>query len=110
MQILKSSDGLTKKEIYDLTRSPKIRKMSDAVGSVLPVTAYVIYLDEKNDGDAVQILSIRVDDGSVYATNSQTANTEFENILDIMGQDPFSVEVIKGISKAGREYITLALA
>lgn len=110
MQVLKSSEGLSKKGIYDLTRSPKIKKLSDAVGSVLPVSAYAIYLDEKNDGDAVQILSIQTDDGSVYATNSATANTEFETILDIMGQDPFSVEIIRGTSKAGREYITLALA
>lgn len=109
MQVLKSTEGLSKKAIYDLTRSPKIRKLSDGVGSVLAVAAYVIYLDEKNDGDAMQILSIQTEEGTVYATNSATSCAEFEAILDIMGQDPFSVEVLKGTSKAGREYITLAL-
>lgn len=110
MQILKSSENLSKKDIYDLTRSPKIHKMSDAVGSVLPVKAFAVYLDDKADGSAVQILSIQTEDGTVYATNSATASGEFDAILDIMGEDAFSVEVVKGTSKAGREYITLALA
>ena len=108
MNIIQTNET-DKKGLYNLTRSPKIRKMSDAIGQQLAVATYAIYTDDKEDGSSVDILSIQDQDGTVYATNSATALSEFEGILEIMGDDPFSVEIIQGLSKAGRNFITLAL-
>ena len=110
MNIIKATEGLTKRNIYDLTRSPEIKKMSENKGTVIDVDSYCLYLDVNGKGDEVTILSIGDRDGSVYATNSQTAIKEFEYILDLMDGEHFAVKVMTGTSKNGREYITVALA
>lgn len=105
MKIIESTADLSKRDLYELTLSPKIKKMGEAVGLVLQVSAYAIYEDQDTE-----ILSIRGDDSTVYATNSATATREFRRILDLMEGEVFNVEIMKGTSKAGREFITLALA
>ena len=110
MNVIKSTDGLTKRNIYDLTRSPEIKKMSENKGTIIDVDSYCLYQDVNGKGDEVTILSIGAKDGTVYATNSQTAIKEFEYILDLMDGEPFAVRVMTGTSKNGREYITVALA
>lgn len=107
--ITKTSKELTKKEMYQLTMSPKIQKISDNKGVVIDVVAYCFYTDEKSDGKSVDILSIMGDDGTVYATNSPTFRDDFERICEIMDGEDFSVEVISGIAKSGREFVTCAL-
>lgn len=110
MQIIKASENLTKREIYGMTRSPELEKMSDHVGDIIPVDKFVIYADAGEDGSEVTVLSIMTAEGKAVATNSATARREFEFILDLMEGESFSVKVIQGKSKAGRTYITLALA
>jgi len=110
MQIIKATPELSKREIYNMTRSPELEKMSDHVGQVLPVDKYVIYSDASEDGTETTVLSILTKDGFAVATNSATARKEFEFITDLMDGEEFAVKVIQGKSKAGRTYITLALA
>lgn len=107
--INRTSKELTKKEIYQMTISPKIQKISDNKGVVIDVAAYCFYSDEKNDGNTVDILSVMDADGSIYATNSPTFRDDFEKICEIMDGEDFSIEVISGTSKAGREFVTCAL-
>lgn len=107
--INRTSKELTKKEIYQMTMSPKIQKISDNKGVVIDVAAYCFYSDEKNDGKTVDILSVMDADGSIYATNSPTFHDDFEKICEIMEGEDFSIEVISGTSKAGREFVTCAL-
>lgn len=109
MNIVKTNKELDKKDIYKMTLSPAIKRMRDCVGSVIPVVNYCVYTDEKNDGTEMNILSIMDDDGVCYATNSPTFNHDFERIIDIMGDETFEIEVISGVSKAGRDFITCAL-
>lgn len=107
--INRTSKELTKKEIYLMTMSPKIQKISDNKGVVIDVAAYCFYSDEKDDGNTVEILSVMDADGSIYATNSPTFRDDFERICEIMDGEDFSIEVISGTSKAGREFVTCAL-
>ena len=107
--INRTSKELTKKEIYQMTMSPKIQKISDNKGVVIDVAAYCFYSDEKDDGKSVDILSVMDADGSIYATNSTTFRDDFERICQIMDGEDFSIEVISGTSKAGREFFTCAL-
>lgn len=109
MNILETGSEYGKREIYNLTRSPKIEKMSAHVGDILPVDQYLIYEDGENREEPIEILSIRSGD-LVVATNSATAIKEFRAIRELMDGEPFSIQVTNGISKNGRTYLTMALA
>nr|DAJ64759.1 MAG TPA: ssDNA binding protein [Caudoviricetes sp.] len=114
MNIIKTSkENMSVKEIYALTKSPKINKMSTAVGMILPVAAYALYEDTDKDGNTHQILSIMSDDGDVYATNSPTFEREFGDIVAIceqFGEKLDAIEIVEGTAKSGRTFITCSLA
>ena len=107
----KSSEELSKQELFKATLSPTIGKMADAEGSTIQVKDWVIYEDnDKKDPEKVNtILSIIDATGQVLATNSKTFIDMFCNIVDIMGTDPFELLVTGGNSKAGRHYLTCDL-
>ena len=109
MTITKTSRELTKKESYKTTLDPTIKKMRDIVGAQIAVSAFVLYTDVNSDGKENEILSVMDDDGVVYATNSPTFKKDFAKIYEIMDGEDFSIEVISGTSKAGREFITCTL-
>ena len=112
MQILKHyPEQLTKKHIYALTMSPKIGRMKDAKGSKLDVAAWCIYEDADKDGEVRQVLSIATPEDEVLATNSTTFMADFLAMVDLFGPGGVDrIEIITGMSKAGREYITCAYA
>ena len=110
MEIIKKSRDFSKKEIYALTRSPEIKKLSDMEGEIIPVEGFLIFTDLNQDGQETEIMSILATDGTVYASNSQTANREMLFIDDLMEGEDYSIKVIRGNSKNGRKYTTVALA
>lgn len=110
MEIIRKSGELSKREIYNMTRSPEIQKMSDCVGEIVDVEKFVLYSDTNADGHDQEILSVMGKNGLVYATNSQTAKKEFLYIDDLMEGEPYAVKIVNGTSKNGRTYITLTLA
>lgn len=110
MTITKISKELNKKEQYKMTKDAGIKKMKDYVGSSIDVYAYCIYTDfNSKDNKEVEVLSVMDTDGSVYATNSATFKKDFLDIAELMGGEDFSIGVISGTSKKGREFITCTL-
>lgn len=110
MEILKQSRDFTKQEVYKLTRGQSINA-KDAVGTTVPVDAYCMYSEVNSKGEQVEILAIlSKDDGTVYATMSNTFKREFEYIAEIMDGDPFSILIIGGQTKGGREFVSCTLA
>lgn len=112
MQILNMSRELSAAEVYKLTMSPEIQRMSDNVGTEIDVQAYCLYEDGVED-DIKTILSIMDMEGKVFATNSSTFQREFMRMNDLFNQMGFDFPVIKvccGISKAGRDFITCEMA
>lgn len=109
MTIIEKGGDYSKREIYELTKSPKIQKMSEHVGEQLQVDQYLLYEDGENKDVPIQILSIRSGD-VVIATNSATVIKEFLGIVELMDGDRFAVEILTGTSKNGRTYLTVALA
>ena len=107
--IIKSNKELTKRESYKLTLDPSIKKMKDFIGVQIEVAGYCLYKDVNRDGKEVEVLSIMDNDGGVYATNSETFKRDFMNIADLMDGECYSIEIISGQSKAGREFITCTL-
>lgn len=112
MQILKMSRELSAAEVYKLTMSPEIQRMSDNVGAEIDVQSYCLYEDGVED-DVKTILSIMDADGKVLATNSSTFQREFlrmEDLFNQMGCDLPVIKVCNGISKSGRDFITCGMA
>lgn len=96
-------EHMSKKEIYDMTRSPAIKRMSDAVGEVLTVSALYMRDEVNPDGEVKEVCSIMTEKGEVYATNSRTFITSMNSIINI--GFPQKVEIVSGTSRNGRKYI-----
>lgn len=111
MNIIKSSpENLTMKQLYDLTKSPEIQKLSTVKGEELVIDSFCIYEDVKQDGTIITILSLKTDDGEMYATNSKTFTGDFLDILAMCEESnapmPHTIRVMEGTSRAGRSYIS----
>lgn len=109
MKIIEKSRELTIPELYQLTMSPEIGKISEIAGTVLEIDCFVLYEDAGSDGTINEILSIKTLDGEVRATNSPTFIREFMRMQDLFtsnGEKVEKVKVINGTSKAGRTFFT----
>ena len=107
--IKKSSDELTMKQMYDLTKSPEIQRVSDNEGALVQVDAWVLYNDTDSIGNAREILSILDNEVGVVATNSVTFIRDFMEIVEMCadcGVEPRHVKISSGTSKAGRKFYT----
>jgi hypothetical protein len=113
MEILTASAQLSTEDKYYLTMSPDIQKMSDQQGQILDIDKWLIYSDANEDKNAEakeqHILSIMTKDGEVFATNSPTFIKDFQKLVDLFNSSNEKVEkieIISGLSKAGRTFIT----
>lgn len=107
--IKKSSDELTMKQMYDLTKSPEIQKLSDNDGVIVQVDAWALYNDTDKDGNTREILSILDNELAAIATNSPTFIRDFMEIAEmcaICGIEVHHVKISSGMSKAGRKFYT----
>ena len=110
MEIIKKTNNITAADLFSMTKGPEVRKMQDAKGETLDLLSYVIYKDDKNEGDPVTVLSIKTVEGAMYATNSKTFIRNFSDILAMYeecGEElPTRYKVGSARSNAGREYLT----
>lgn len=110
MNILYKLNVTNHKDLYDLMKSPAIRKMSSIVGETRNIACAVIYEDVKNEGDIQKILSFRCkDSGEVFATNSPTFIRDFEDARDMMAEfneEIHTVRIEGGTSRSGRNFIS----
>lgn len=110
MKIIDSSENLSAKDVYNLTKSPRSQKMRSAVDSRIEVARWALYQDaDKKTGELREVLSIETPEGEIFATNSPTFKDAFLDILDIfrdMGESVHAITVITGVSKSGREFVT----
>lgn len=107
--IKKSSDKLTMKQMYDLTRSPEIQKLSDNDGALVQVDEWALYNETDKDGNTREILSILDNEVGAVATNSVTFIRNFIEITEMCEDCEVEVHHIKissGTSKAGRKFYT----
>ena len=111
--IKKSSDELTMKQMYDLTKSPEIQKVSDNDGALVQVDAWALYKDTDKDGNTREILSILDNEVGAVATNSPTFIRDFMEIIEMCtdcGVEVQHVKISSGTSKAGRKFYTCMYA
>ena len=105
--VKKFPETLDNRSVYKLLKSPEIKKMSDADGSILEVAAWIVYKDyDSRTDEQREILTLATTDGEMFATVSSTFMKEFAEIVKYFGDDVGAIKVVSGKSKAGRTYIT----
>lgn len=107
--ITKSSNELTMKQMYDLTKSPEIQKLSDNDGALVQVDAWALYKDTDKDGNTREILSILDSEVGAVATNSVTFIRDFMEITEMCldcNVEVHHIKISSGMSKAGRKFYT----
>ena len=109
MNILKTSGTFTMAEMYRLTKSPEIAKLSTMKGQVLDVDKFIVYEDNKADGDSVVIAAFETTQGELFATNSKTFTNDFLDIVTMCEETgaamPKQIKVFEKTGKSGRAYI-----
>ena len=98
-------------EKYLMTISPAMESMKNLPdGEKIPVKKYMLFEDVKeNTGEVVEILSILTPDNMVYSAQSGTVKRSFTDIVNIMGDKPFTIIKTSGKTKAGRDFINCIL-
>ena len=108
--IINKSRELSNQEIYMLSMSPKTDSMKNHVGERIDVSAWMVYEDvDKKTGEVHEVLSVLTPENEIFATISKTFMNDFMDMAELFHND-FAFEVISGKSKAGRDYVTCALA
>lgn len=108
MTIERTNKELTKMELYRLTRSPEARPLKEAVDQTIELKNFIIYTTTDKDGKEVKLVSFEDKSGVVYTTNSSVVRKELIELLDDFGEINV-ITVIKGITKAGREFLNIVL-
>lgn len=101
---------LSKRDAYRLTKAQSVKKMSEAAGSVLDPTAWVLYEDIDNKSGELKTVLVIEDNGEMFGTVSPTFIREFCDAAETFENEVGPIKVISGTTKAGREFITCELA
>ena len=111
MELVKAFPAeLDQRTIYKMMKSPDVKKMSDADGSILDVAAWIAYTDADNrTGEIREILTIQTKDGEMFGTVSAVFQREFKDITKFFGDDVGMIKVTSGKSKSGRNFITCSV-
>ena len=108
--ITNKSRELTKQELYFLTMSPKADSVKNHIGERIDVSAWAVFEDaDKKTGEVRNVLSVLTPDNEVLCSVSPTFQSDFLDMAELF-QNDFAFEIISGESKAGREFVTCALA
>lgn len=109
--ITNTTKEYTQIERYLMTVAPSIKTvkvLND--GDVIIVAGYLEFVDKKEDGSTVELMSIITTDNKVYSTQSATFKRSIKDIETAMqGCFPFPVIKISGESKAGRKFVDCVL-
>lgn len=92
-----------KRQVYRMTCGDSLRVDGIEKGTSIKIDKYALY----NEGDK-EVLTF-TSGKQKFGTISRTFIKSFMEIADIMGDDPFSVIVTGGKSKAGRSYVNCEL-
>ncbi len=108
--ITNQTKEFTPVERYLLTTAPTIKTVKTlSDGDVITVAGYLEFIDEKENSETAELMSIITTDNVVYSTQSATFKRSIKDIESVMQGFPFPVKKISGQSKAGRKYVDCVL-
>lgn len=97
-----------KRMVYKLARAQS-KRLQDSVGKEIFPVAWCLRDDVNARNDAVTVLSMLDKDDEVHSTISATFIREFLVIAGLMEDEPYSIKVTEGTTKAGRPFISCTL-
>ena len=110
MNILKQSNGLTKKQVFNITNGQS-DKLSTFDGVMITIKDYLLYEDINQAGQNQKLLALVTEDGDILTTNSSTVIRTFERMLDQEFELPIAdVMIVSGQTKAGRTFYDIKFA
>lgn len=110
INIKEKSRDFTEIELYLMTIAANIISLKDVEDeTVIDVDGFLVFDDEKDGKESVEIMSIITKDKKVYSCQSATFKKTIRNIKNIMADKDFSVVKISGKSKSNREFIDCIL-
>lgn len=108
--VTETSRELTKVEEYLMTQASNIEVVKNlADGEKLTVSAWCTFIDKKDDGTEVELLSILDTNNKAYSCQSATFKRSFRDIASLMGDIEFTIIKSSGTTKAGRPYVNCEL-
>lgn len=100
-----------KKIFYKLCKAAG-QNVKDVEGTYA-VSSWAIYQEENAKGEINEVLSILVFDAagvpSKIQTISKTFMHDFLEIVELMGEDDFAIDIVHGQTKAGRDFVSCEL-
>lgn len=114
MDIIKTNiDSSNKALVYKMTRSSGQMVQNIPDGTSVPVQHFCLYNDPKEGRDGTlkdnTVLSFTDTAGGKYSTISSTFIREFLYIADLMGDAAFSIIVVHGTTKGGKQFVSCEL-
>ena len=114
MDIIKTNiDSSNKALVYKLTRSSGKMVQDIPDGTSVPVQNFCLYNDPKESRDGTlkenTVLSFTDTAGGKFSTISATFIREFLYIADLMGDAAFTIIVVHGTTKGGKQFVSCEL-
>lgn len=105
-----------RKQVYRLTKGDSLQVQNIEKGTSLPVDLFAIYTETKTrkkqgggEEEYQQTVLTFTSGNMKVGSISATFIKSFEEILDIMGDEKFSIIITGGKSRNGREYVNCEL-
>lgn len=109
MNIIAKSGNLTMAEMYRLTKSPDVAKLTTMKNQELEIARFIVHEDVSTAGEPITVAAFETEQGEVFATNSPTFTRDFLDILTMCNEAgepaPHRIKVHPKMGKSGREYI-----
>lgn len=109
MNIIAKSGNLSMAEMYRLTKSPDVAKLSTIKNQELEIERFIVHEDVSTTGEKITVAAFESEQGEVFATNSPTFTRDFLDILTMCEEAgepaPHKIKVLPKTGKSGREYI-----
>lgn len=110
INVIKGTREFNEVEMYLMTLSPTIVSAKDLEdGTEIEVDGYLIFEDEKANGDKTEVMSIITPDLRVVSCQSATFKRSVQDIHSVMHGKPYSIIKTSGETKAGRAFINCEL-
>ena len=110
MKVVRQYGEISKVDMFNATQGADQEKMIDHAGETIDMKAWILYDDVNAEGKEQTVLSIIDNEGIVYSTISTTFFDQFRKLVDFMGDDDYSIKVVTGTTKNGREYVSCVAA
>ena len=109
MAIIKMSNGISKREQYNIMKGAGNAKAADLTGIKLHIKGYLIFERENATGEVTKACGFIYESSNgngIAVTNSRSLIEDIDTITDLVDNDAdWNLEIVAGTSRAGRRFL-----